>query len=273
MVTGAIVLSFFSVVASLSQSASKLGKYFNASREGRVALERIETLLDSISIQTIDYRIYEKSTDLLRLENVCVSYNDQEFISNLSLNIERGKSYCLVGPSGSGKSTLISLILGTLKADSGTVKLDEALEDIGRIITVPQKLLLSPDGINGNICFPFTDINTSEVNTCLKILFEDDEILKLKACKDVEVGLSGGQEQRLLLTRLFYHNPCLSIIDEGTSALDKHNELKFYQAYQSLQKSNSKHSAIFIAHRPMALDFCDEVIHLDSGKIEFFWNN
>ena len=79
-----------------------------------------------------------------------------------------------------------------------------------------------------------------------------------------------GQEQRLLLTRLFYHNPCLSIIDEGTSALDKHNELKFYQAYQSLQKSNSKHSAIFIAHRPMALYFCDEVIHLDSGKIEFF---
>ena len=61
MVTGAIVLSFFSVVASLSQSASKLGKYFNASREGRVALERIETLLDSISIQTIDYRIYLKS--------------------------------------------------------------------------------------------------------------------------------------------------------------------------------------------------------------------
>ena len=41
VVTGAIVLSFFSVVASLSQSASKLGKYFNASREGRVALEEV----------------------------------------------------------------------------------------------------------------------------------------------------------------------------------------------------------------------------------------
>ena len=75
-----------------------------------------------------------------------------------------------------------------------------------------------------------------------------------------------------MLSRLFYHRPLLSVIDEGTSALDKKNELRFYEAFAELKKSNRNKTSIIIAHRPRALDYCDEVIHLDAGKLSFFGN-
>ena len=269
VVTGAVVLSFFSVVASLSQSASKLGKYFNASREGRVAIGRIEGLFNSIPCEVTDYRSYVNSDNLISLKDVSVSYNNQDFISGLNLDIQRGKSYCLVGPSGAGKSTLIALILGVMKASKGRVEVNLSLKELGKMITVPQKLLLSPDGLEENISFPLSLSDEDQVRESLAELFNKGELDKLYSAEDIEVNLSGGQEQRLLLSRLFYHRPELSIIDEGTSALDKNNESRFYKAFSKLKAESKSTSSIIIAHRPMALDFCDEVIHIDSGKLEF----
>ena len=78
--------------------------------------------------------------------------------------------------------------------------------------------------------------------------------------------MSGGQEQRVLLSRLFYHDPVLSVIDEGTSALDMLNEEGFYKAFQSKLKEKGG-SSLYIAHRPKAPQYCDEVIHLEDGEI------
>ena len=58
------------------------------------------------------------------------------------------------------------------------------------------------------------------------------------------------------------------MIDEGTSALDMLNEEKFYKEFYSKLKLTGG-SSLYIAHRPKALEFCDEVIHLENGSIAF----
>ena len=268
VVTGAVVLSFFSVVASLSQSASKLGKYFNASREGRVALTRIESLLKITSVENPEYRTFSDIDELVRLDDVKLSFNGTPFFKGLDLKLEENKSYALVGPSGSGKSTLISLILGVIKADSGKVMLTKELGQASKLVTVPQKLLLSPDGIDENVSFPNSKIYEKRSKESLLKLFSNDELEKLYSITDIDTSLSGGQEQRVLLSRLFYHDPVLSVIDEGTSALDMLNEEGFYKAFQSKLKEKGG-SSLYIAHRPKALQYCDEVIHLEDGEIRF----
>ena len=58
------------------------------------------------------------------------------------------------------------------------------------------------------------------------------------------------------------------IVDEGTSALDLNNEDRFYQKLKLKMKEDAS-SAIFIAHRPKVLDYCDEVIHIENGCIKY----
>ena len=79
---------------------------------------------------------------------------------------------------------------------------------------------------------PLSKLDKRKVRESLLELFEEEELDKLYSIRDIDTNSSGGQEQRLLLSRLFYHRPQLSIVDEGTSsALDKNNENKFYNAF------------------------------------------
>ena len=111
------------------------------------------------------------------------------------------------------------------------------------------------------------------VRECARIACIADEIESFPDGFETEVGergthLSGGQKQRVSLARALYSNPKLLILDDTLSAVDNITEHKLIENLGLSKKwQNSETSIIIVSHRLSALVHCDEIIHLEDGKI------
>lgn len=165
----------------------------------------------------------------LSLENVDFTYPEakEKALKNVSLNIERGKKYLIIGESGGGKSTLTKLISGYYPADAGEILIDgKATKDSAQMLQntvamVRQDIFLFDDSIEANICFD--NINHGKLNAAI-LQANLKSIIEEKGA-DFRVGengslLSGGQRQRIAIARAMYAGRSIIILDEGFSALD-----------------------------------------------------
>ena len=268
--SGAILMSFFSLLGILSQSISKLGRYYNSNKEGGAALKRISDLkgfMDSnLSNEIPVYK--HKNNSVLRLDDVSLTYPGQDYpaLSNITYDFEKGKIYCLAGPSGAGKSSLFSVLLGLVEPSSGLLSFHENLSrsDVGYL---PQNMNLAPTSLSENISYPFAKFNEGGISHALEAAAARD--LKEKVVIDEgehsREGLSGGQLQRLFLARLFYLKHPVVLIDEGTSAIDPENEAQIYQSIKKLAGQGA--TVIMIAHRQSGILIADEIIRLENGML------
>ena len=175
---------------------------------------------------------------MLQLNHICKKYQTgqlvQKALDDVSLSIEGGEIFGIIGLSGAGKSTLVRCINLLEKPTSGQVLLD------GRDLTaLPQKELLKARRSVGMI---FQDFNLLEQRTVLRnVLFPLElagtpraeakkralELLQLVGLSErtgaYPSQLSGGQKQRVAIARALIHNRSILLVDEGTSALDQKN--------------------------------------------------
>ena len=165
----------------------------------------------------------------IALENVDFTYPEakEKALKNVSLNIERGKKYLIIGESGGGKSTLTKLISGYYPADAGEILIDgrpmkasaQMLQNT--VAMVRQDIFLFDESIGENIYFGNEDKSKLAAvirQTSIKSIIDDKGI-------DFRVGengslLSGGQRQRIAIARAMYADRSIIILDEGFSALD-----------------------------------------------------
>jgi ABC-type multidrug transport system fused ATPase/permease subunit len=270
-----ILMSFFSLLGILSQSASKLGRYFNSNKEGEAALHRLEATMKAMkqgASPTWQTRFAGDSTDPLILNQLSYRYpgTTEPALADLSLNFQRGRIYAIAGPSGSGKSTLLKLILGLWQAPPGALLYGvKGPEDIGYL---PQTIQLMPATIAANITYPDKEVDTERLKQALQEVRMLQFVEQLPAGWDTEVGdgaltVSGGQAQRLQLARLFYHRFPLIIIDEGTSALDPETEGLIFSVLKAMVQGGS--TILMVAHRLSALKIADELIVLRRGRLHY----
>lgn len=201
---------------------------------------------------------------VLALESVRYRYPDasNETLSNVSLSLERGKRYALVGPSGSGKSTLVDLCLGLLAPDSGSIMWKTTADDV--IGYVPQDSPLAGVDFMGNVALEWQpdNVNVSKAS----------EALRKAALSHIDsqrsqgrlTGLSGGQRQRVGLARAIYRDSTILFLDEPTSALDAETE---HEVMKSLRNLDRKVTTIIVAHRISTIQDVDSVIYLEAGHI------
>ncbi|WP_218110366.1 ABC transporter ATP-binding protein [Oligoflexus tunisiensis] len=270
-----ILMSFFSLLGILSQSASKLGRYFNSNKEGEAALHRLESTMKSMkegASPTWQTRFAGDSTDPLILNQLTYRYpgTTEPALADLSLDFKRGRIYAIAGPSGSGKSTLLKLILGLWRAPQGTLLYGvNGPEDIGYL---PQTIQLMPATIVANITYPDKHMDEVRLKQALQEVRMLQFVEQLPAGWNTEVGdgaltVSGGQAQRLQLARLFYHRFPLIIIDEGTSALDPETEGLIFSVLKAMVHGGS--TILMVAHRLSALKIADELIVLRRGRLHY----
>ena len=155
---------------------------------------------------------------MLHINNACIAFGTEVLFSGLNLNLERGKTACIVGQSGCGKTSLLNAVMGFVPLKEGTIKvgdtlLDKSTIDIIRrqIAWIPQELAL-PFDLKVNRSVPFSEERLYEYFDDLGL--EHD--LYTKRVNEV----SGGQRQRIMLAVAAMLNKPLIIIDEPTSALD-----------------------------------------------------
>jgi subfamily B ATP-binding cassette protein MsbA len=198
-------------------------------------------------------------------------------ISNLTLHIEPGKTYALVGASGAGKSTILSLILRLYDPTSGAVKIDgrdllsvtqkSLRQQIG---LVTQETFLFHDTIFSNIQFGRLDATPDEVREAARAAYAHDFIMAQPKSYQTVIGdkgclLSGGQQQRLAIARAVLKNAPILLLDEATSSLDSESEQQIQKALAELATGRT---VIAIAHRLSTVLSADQIIVMDGGRIK-----
>jgi len=202
---------------------------------------------------------------VIQVENLSVSFGSNKILSDLNINFESNKIYCILGKSGTGKTTLLRSIAGLLKPSEGKVLYE------GKQITKPIKniFMMHQNYTNfqwkncmENVLFPIK-LNRKATN--------EDYIEATKLLVGVGLGdhvkkypeqLSGGQKQRLSLARVLMSKPEVILMDEPLSALDDKTREEMQDLIMSFQKE-TKSTIIMITHSKSDADkMADHIIQL-----------
>jgi len=201
-------------------------------------------------------------------------------IKNLSLIIPAKSFVGFVGVTGSGKTTVVDLILGLLKAQNGTLVVDDQMiTEYNRrawqrtIGYIPQLIYLADDTVAANIAFGLNakDIDQQAVERAAKMAnLHDFVVNEMPHQYQTTVGergirLSGGQRQRIGIARALYHRPQVLIMDEATSALDNITERAIMDALHNVKYEST---VILIAHRLSTVKACDTIFLLEKGELK-----
>jgi phospholipid/cholesterol/gamma-HCH transport system ATP-binding protein len=219
---------------------------------------------------------------MIEVKNVWKSFDGNEVLRNLSINIEKGETVAVVGPSGCGKTVLLKHILGLLQPDRGEVLVDgvNINEDSGHLFEVRKKF-----GMVFQSSALFDSLNVMEnVTIGLKEHFPDMGIKKMEDIgkeKLALVGLeessfnkkpqelSGGMKKRVAIARAISLDPEYIIYDEPTTGLDplmcdKMNNLMLHL------KEKLEKTTIMVTHDlNSAFKVADRIAMLSDGEIVF----
>ena len=200
----------------------------------------------------------------LIVENLSVSFENQEILTNINLNLGQNEIIAILGPSGCGKTTLLRTISGLQEQNSGEISLQG--EPIGHVPCEQrgigmlfQKPVLFPfKDVLGNILFAYQRKEERNMDDVYSILKEMG--LEGKEHQTIET-LSGGEAQRVVLARALLTNPKLLLLDEPLSALDVDLRRKIAQEMRSTLKARGI-PAIHVTHDPVEASIIgDRVIH------------
>jgi ABC-type Fe3+/spermidine/putrescine transport system ATPase subunit len=163
---------------------------------------------------------------MVKLDSINKSYDGNAVVKNISLEIEAGERFTLLGKSGCGKTTLLRMIAGFESPDSGTIFIEG--QDVGSLPIekrpvglIFQNYALFPHmSVYDNIAVGLRVRKQSETEIAKRV-DELLEITRLKALRDVRPGqISGGEAQRVALARAVINRPKILLLDEPLSALD-----------------------------------------------------
>lgn len=201
-------------------------------------------------------------------------------VSNLSLVLNQGESIAFIGKSGAGKTTLVDVILGLLIPQGGDIKVDgvSIYKDLrawqNLIGYIPQTIFLTDETLEKNIAFGVPDklIDQERLHKAIHAAQLSEVVERLPNGLQTVVGergilLSGGQRQRVGIARALYHEREILVLDEATAALDNETEKLVTDSIRSLI---GQKTIIMIAHRLTTVKDCQQIYHLENGKIKVF---
>lgn len=227
--------------------------------------------------------IPEAGAKSMEVKNAVFSYDkgQNDIIRDLSLKINKGEKVALVGYNGAGKTTLVKLLMrlydlnsGEIVADGNNIKDYDVKEYRKTIGTVFQDFKIFAGSVKENVLMDDTDeYDKEELKKALSEsgLFERVERLGMEIntpltheFDDDGVELSGGESQKLAISRVFYQKAGLMILDEPSSALDPIAE---YQLNHAMMSATGDNTVIFISHRLSTTRLADRIIMLENGQI------
>ena len=209
-------------------------------------------------VEIIQKKSPEKIKGKIEFKNVYFSYPtipEKEVLKNISFIIEPGKHIAFVGYSGSGKSTIFQLLQrfydiedgkGEILIDDINIKEYNLYELRKKIGWVNQEPVLFKRSLIENIRYGKIEASnqeciqaSKEVNLMNLVNEEINEIKnnknkkfddKINIIENNKKSISGGEKQRLAISRIFLKNPIILLLDEATSSLDKFNELEIQKS-------------------------------------------
>ncbi len=210
----------------------------------------------------------------IEFKNVSFKYGDKGFsLNNISFRVLRGETIGILGPTGSGKTTLLSLLLKFYDAESGTIQINGVninsftLSILRKKFgTVLQNDNLFRDTVGENIIFG-RNLKESDVLSAIRAAQAEDFITEAGGL-DAEVNIkganfSGGQKQRLLISRALAGNPEIYIFDDSFSALDYKTDSRVREELRTQFKDKTK---VIVTQRVSSVLSAEHILVLDGGN-------
>lgn len=207
---------------------------------------------------------------MIEINDVTKFLGNKKVLNDITVNIEKGEIFGLLGPSGAGKTTLIRLLIGAIEAEDGEIIIDGIKvpdkEVIKRIGFMPQNDALYND-LSGydNLVFFGSLFNLKRKELERKV----NDVLKLVGLTEDSHKLvdkySGGMKKRLSLAIALLHDPDILILDEPTVGIDPLLRRRIWQEFNKLK--NEGKTIIVTTHVMDEASMCDKAGLIYEGKL------
>ena len=274
-----VILAFLSYFQMIMMGVLTLNRFFLMMSKANASSMRIKDTMDSISSLSIteEESGNEKAKEgYIVFDDVSFSYNGaSNAVSHISFSLERGKTLGIIGGTGSGKSTIINLMMRFYDPQKGNIFVDGK-----NIKSYELPSLRRHFGVVFQNDFIFHDTISSNIKMGRNISDEDmkkaaENAMAAEFIERYEEGyehysaihgaaFSGGQKQRLLISRALSGDSPVIVLDDSSSALDYHTDSMVRKNILSNHKSSS---LVIVAERVSAVMNADEILVLHNGEI------
>lgn len=273
-ITLGVVVVFVQLCNYLNQATQTVPQQWVARKAARGLIEKLAEVTEENTARSGE-AIPAVLHDNISLEHVTFGYDESApVLKDMSLTLEAGKKYALVGASGSGKSTLMNLLMGAHDGYTGSISIDgkelktvdpDSLYDL--ISLIGQNVFLFDDTVRRNITM-FREFPTEQVQTAIehsglaRFITERGEEYR---CGENGVGLSGGERQRISIARALLRGTPVLLLDEATASLDNQTA---YAVTDSILHLDGL-TRLVVTHRLEAglLEQYDEIFVLKDGAL------
>ncbi len=256
----------------------ELGVHYHAQAEAKAAALQLMPIFEAQARPGVRGRLTPPEGPV-RLEMRGVAFSHAPgvpILQELNLTVGAGEAVAITGPSGAGKTTLLRLLAGQLAPDSGSILVNDIplsnLDPEGwkaRLGWMNQHPRLLSATLAENLRLARTEATDEELEEALEFAglgAWSASLAKglLTPLGEEGRGLSGGQQRRLGLARVFLRKAPLLLLDEPTASLDHETEALILDR---LQKLRAHHTLVVLTHHAQPLGIVDRVLELRDGKL------
>ena len=276
-----LLISFIAYISNFYGPLRQIAALWSNFQTAMAAWDRISMLLSlGTDLHVMEDTEHASSASYISFQKVSFSYpGGNEVLHHVSFDLERGKTYALVGPTGGGKTTTASLMARLYDASRGTVLLDgrdirsytpeERTRKIGFILQDP---FLFTGTVRDNLIYgnpAFRDLTNPQLAEAIKEAGLESLLERFDKGLETNVqttgdGISLGQKQLIAFMRAVLRKPELLILDEATANIDTVTEQMLESILKKLPESTTR---VIIAHRLNTIENADEIFFVNTGNV------
>lgn len=276
-----LLISYLSYAVNFYNPLRQLAALWSSFQVAMAGWDRISQILALESdLRVIEDTNQSSADELLTFRNVHFSYTGgEEILHNISFDLQKGKTYALIGPTGGGKTTTASLMARLYDATSGKVFLngkdirsytaEERSKKIGFILQEP---FLFTGTVKDNILYSnsaYEGYSNEQLEEVIEAAHLEGILALFDKGLDTEVAsnsdnISLGQKQLIAFMRAVLRSPELLILDEATANIDTITEKLLSDILKKLPKETT---LVIIAHRLNTIENADEIYFVNSGEV------
>lgn len=272
---------YFGIITGFSNWVVGLVFSYNQIQRSCDECKAYRAYIESEDIADKGEKLTSNQVDTIEFKNVSYTYPSAEepTLRNINLKFKKGENIAIVGENGAGKTTLIKLLCGLYTVADGELLLNGVdtkgiskssyfdlfspiFQDYRFLpMTVAQNITASLDYDKEKLYCAFEKAGIADKINSLPN--KENSLMDREVYNDA-VDFSGGEKQKLLLSKAIYKNAPVLILDEPTAALDPIAENELYLKYNELTENKL---SFFISHRLSSTRFCDRILFVSDGQI------